>query len=149
MYIAIIRERKSPPDARVALTPDICQKIDTEYNYIRLAVEPSAGRCFSDEEYKSAGVAVKDEINNADVLLGVKEVPIDHLIPEKTYFFFSHTIKKQAYNRELLRALVRKNIKMVDYEALTNTKGQRVIAFGRFAGMVGAHNALYTWFQRH
>lgn len=149
MYIAIIRERKSPPDARVALTPDICQKIDNDYNYVRLEVEPSAGRCFSDEEYKVAGIELNKAVREADVLLGVKEVPIEHLIPQKTYFFFSHTIKKQAYNRELLRSLVKKQIKMVDYEALTDKNGQRVIAFGRFAGMVGAHNALYTWFQRH
>lgn len=149
MDVAIICERKNPPDARVALTPDVCQKIDAEYNYVHLSLEPSPERCFSKDEYIGTGVEIKEDISKADVLLGVKEVPIDHLVPEKTYFFFSHTIKKQAYNRDLLKALVQKKIKMVDYEALTNSHGQRVIAFGRFAGMVGAHNALYTWFQRH
>ena len=81
-------------------------------------------------------------------LLGVKEVPIETLIPNKTYCFFSHTIKEQAYNRKLLLAILEKNIRLVDYEVLTNEKGKRLIAFGRFAGMVGAHNGILTYGQR-
>ncbi|MDV7398220.1 hypothetical protein RZS08_42850, partial [Arthrospira platensis SPKY1] len=82
------------------------------------------------------------------MLLGIKEVPIPMLIPEKTYFFFSHTIKKQSYNRALLQAVLAKKIRLIDYEVLTDEKGVRLIAFGRFAGMVGAHNALYTYGRR-
>ncbi|MEM9991493.1 MAG: NAD(P)-dependent oxidoreductase, partial [Bacteroidota bacterium] len=87
-------------------------------------------------------------VADCDVLMGVKEVPIEQLIADKTYFFFSHTIKKQAYNRGLLQAILEKNIHLLDYEVLTNERGQRLIAFGKFAGMVGAHNALWTYGQR-
>jgi alanine dehydrogenase len=75
----------------------------------------------------------------------VKEVPVEQLIPGKTYLFFSHTIKKQPHNRKLLQALVKNKIRLIDYECLIDDKGIRVIAFGRWAGIVGAHNGLYTW----
>ncbi|MCU0348896.1 MAG: NAD(P)-dependent oxidoreductase, partial [Saprospiraceae bacterium] len=98
--------------------------------------------------YRSAGIVVTDDLGDCSVLLGVKEVPISQLIPEKTYFFFSHTIKQQPYNQKLLWAVLEKNIRLIDYEVLTDEHGARLIAFGRFAGMVGAHNALWTWGQR-
>lgn len=147
MQIGIIREGKTPPDSRVPLTPKQCARILKNYP-IQLVVQPSPNRCYSNNEYEAENVTLTDDLSNCEILMGVKEIPIEQLIPNKTYFFFSHTIKKQAYNRKLLQTIVEKNIRLIDYETLTNEKGKRLIAFGRFAGMVGAHNALQTYAQR-
>lgn len=147
MKIGIIAEGKIPNDSRVVLTPDQCAMI-TGTNDIEIVVQRSKNRCFSDVAYSQKGIKLVKNVDDCDVLIGVKEVPIDQLIPDKTYFFFSHTIKAQPYNRKLLQAILKKNIRLIDYEVLTNDKGQRVIAFGRFAGMVGAHNALMTYGMR-
>lgn len=143
--IALIREGKTPPDKRVALTPDQCVEFQHKFPQAQLIVQSSPIRCFTDEEYKNKGIDVVDDISHADVLVGVKEVPISWLIPNKTYFFFSHTYKKQPYNRDLLNAILDKNISLVDYELLTNEKGSRLIGFGRYAGVVGAYNGLRGW----
>lgn len=148
MKIAVIREGKYPPDKRVPLTPAQCADIQSKYD-VSITVQPSEIRCYTDEEYQTAGITLSEDIQDCDVLLGVKEVPIDQLISGKTYFFFSHTIKAQAYNRLLLQAILEKGIRLIDWETLTNADGQRLIAFGRFAGMVGAHNAIYTYGMRH
>ncbi len=147
MKIGVIREGKIPPDTRVPLSPAECKELRQKYQ-MDLLVEPSPIRCFSDAEYLQAGIPLSDKLDDREILLGVKEVPIEQLIPEKTYFFFSHTIKKQPYNRNLLRAILDKNIRLIDYEVLTDENGQRIISFGKFAGMVGAHNALYTYGKR-
>lgn len=146
MKIGIIREGKTPPDSRVPLNPMQCKALREKG--IDLIVQPSPNRCFKDEEYEKLGVPLSDNMEDRDVLMGVKEVPIDQLLNDKTYFFFSHTIKEQPYNRKLLQAITQKNINLIDYEVLTNDDGARVIAFGKFAGMVGAHNGLYTYGQR-
>ncbi len=143
MKIGIIREGKTPSDSRVPLTPMHCKQIID--SGINLVVQPSDHRCFSNDEYKVLSVPLQEDLSDCTVLLGVKEVPISQLIPNKTYFFFSHTIKEQVYNRDLLQACVDKNIRLIDYEVLTQKNGARVIAFGKFAGMVGAHNALWTY----
>ncbi len=145
--IGIVRERKTPSDFRVPLTPEQC-RIAQKHFPVKIVVEPSPDRCFSDKEYIEEGIEVNSKIYDCDFLLGVKEVPIPHLIPNKAYFFFSHTIKKQLYNRKLLQTLVDRNIRMIDYEVLTDDHGRRLIAFGTFAGMVGAHNAVYTYGER-
>ncbi len=115
---------------------------------IDIVVQRSDVRCYTDQDYIDAGVPVTDDMSDRNILLGVKEVPIELLIENKTYFFFSHTIKAQAYNQKLLQAVVEKGIRLIDYEVLTNSKGKRVIAFGKFAGMVGAHNAIWTYGKR-
>ncbi|MBK7939695.1 MAG: alanine dehydrogenase [Lewinellaceae bacterium] len=143
----IIREGKVPPDARVPLTPEQCAEAMVELP-VRIVVQPSPVRCFKNEEYTKHGVPLQEDLSDCDVLLGVKEVPSDLLIPEKTYLFFSHTMKKQTHNRRLLQAIVEKKIRLIDYEALTNERGERLIAFGFYAGIVGAHNALWTWGRR-
>lgn len=142
--VGIIRESKFPPDARVPLIPAQLQQLQQTFPDIDFAVQPSLGRCFADEEFSDAGIRLQENMSDRDILLGVKEVPYDLLIPGKTYLFFSHTIKKQPHNRKLLRALLSKNIRMIDYECLKDEKGIRVIAFGRWAGIIGAHNALWT-----
>ncbi len=147
MKIGIIREGKVPNDARVPLIPTQCKKLIDQYN-LDLVVQPSPTRCYKDEEFVQAGVTLQEDLTDRDILLGVKEVPIDQLISGKQYLFFSHTHKKQVYNRKLLKSFLDKNIHMVDYELLTNDKKQRLIAFGVFAGMVGAHNAIFTFGKR-
>jgi len=147
MKIGIIREGKTPPDSRVPLTPEQCAYLIKEKN-INITVQPSPKRCFPDENYLALGVPMSEDLSDCDVLMGVKEVPIDQLKSDKTYFFFSHTIKEQVYNRKLLQAIVEKNIRLIDYEVLTNDRGQRLIAFGKFAGMVGAHNGIMTYGTR-
>lgn len=143
----IIREGKVPPDARAPLTPEQCAEAMVELP-VRIVVQPSPVRCFKNEEYTTHGVPLQEDLSDCDVLLGVKEVPLNLLIPEKTYLFFSHTMKKQPHNRRLLQAIVEKKIRLIDYEALTNERGERLIAFGFYAGIVGAHNALWTWGRR-
>ena len=145
MKFGIIRERKNPPDRRVVLTPDACKKMLAKFPEAKIMVEPSPIRVYTDEEYREHGLNVTQEMENCDVLIGVKEVPIEYLIPNKKYFFFSHTIKKQSYNRNLLRAVLEKNIELYDHEVITGVKGQRLVAFGRYAGIVGAYNGLRTY----
>jgi hypothetical protein len=145
--IGIIREGKVPPDSRVPLTPEQCAEAQVELP-VRVVVEPSPVRCFKDEEFTKHGIHLQEDLSDCDILLGVKEVPIEKLISEKTYLFFSHTIKKQPYNRALLQAVLEKKIRLIDYEVLTNDKGERLIAFGFYAGIVGAHNGMWTWAQR-
>ena len=147
MKIGVIREGKVPPDSRVPLTPEQCAFLNKS-GKVEIVVQPSPNRCFDDESYQKAGISLREDLTDCDVLMGVKEVPIEQLIPDKTYFFFSHTIKKQSYNRDLLLAILEKNIRLLDYEVLTNEKGQRLIAFGKFAGMVGAHNGVMTYGNR-
>ncbi len=142
MKIGIIKEGKTPPDKRVPLSPTQCQEIKQKYPQIDLVVQKSNIRKFKDEDYANAGIDLVDEITDCDVLLGVKEVPIEDLIANKKYFFFSHTFKKQPYNRDLLQAIIEKNIQLIDWETITNSNGQRLIAFGRFAGIVGCFNGL-------
>ncbi|WP_400072445.1 NAD(P)-dependent oxidoreductase [Zobellia russellii] len=145
MKFGIIRERKNPPDRRVVLSPEACQKVLANQPKAEIIVEPSPIRVFSDESYSAKGLTVASKMEECDVLLGVKEVPITSLIPNKKYFFFSHTIKEQPYNRDLLRAVLEKNIELYDHEVITNNKEQRLVAFGRYAGIVGAYNGLRTY----
>ena len=98
---------------------------------------------------QNLGLELTKDLSSCDILLGVKEVPIDYLIQGKTYLFFSHTKKMQPYNKPLMQALIQKNISMVDYECLTFDDGQRVLGFGVYAGIVGAHNALLTYGKKH
>ena len=148
MKFGLIRERKNPPDRRVVLSPQNCRQLLNQFPGLEILVEPSPIRVFSDSEYEAEGITVSDKMEDCEVLLGVKEVPIESLIPNKKYFFFSHTIKKQPYNRDLLRAILQKNIELYDHEVITNAKGQRLVAFGRYAGIVGAYNGIRAWGMR-
>jgi alanine dehydrogenase len=138
---ALIKERKSPPDRRVVFSPKMCQKVMEMYPETKILVESSDVRFFKDEEYVKAGIEVVKDVSKCDYFLGVKEVPVEALIPHKKYFFFSHTIKHQPYNRELLRAILEKKIELYDHETIVDERGHRLIGFGRYAGLVGAYNA--------
>ncbi|MBW3518676.1 NAD(P)-dependent oxidoreductase [Flavobacterium sp. NKUCC04_CG] len=141
MKFGLIKERKSPPDRRVVFSPSELVEVVKRFPEVEFVVETSDIRVFSDQEYRDLGFEVSDDLSDCDVLLGVKEVPIDALIPNKTYFFFSHTIKKQSYNRALLQACLDKNIRLIDHETLVDENDKRLIGFGRYAGIVGAYNA--------
>jgi saccharopine dehydrogenase (NAD+, L-lysine forming) len=147
--IGLLREGKNPPDKRVAFTPRQVEEILQRFPHVLIECQPSASRSFSDEEYSEVGAQIKEDLSDCDILMGVKEVPVDALIPNKTYLFFSHTIKKQPYNRNLLREILKKNIRLIDYETLRDWQGNRLVAFGRYAGIVGAYNALWTFGQRY
>lgn len=145
MKFGIIRERKNPPDRRVVLTPEACESARGKFKKAEFMVEPSPVRAFPDEAYREKGISVTGEMDNCDVLIGVKEVPIANLLPNKKYFFFSHTIKKQPYNQDLLRTVLERNIELYDHEVITNSKGERLVAFGRYAGIVGAYNGFRAY----
>ena len=149
IQIGIIREEKLPVDHRVPLTPEQAAQIDKDFPGVKIKVESSIARCYPDEDYRKRGIEIVSSAIDCDILMGVKEVPISSLIGDKTYLFFSHTIKKQAYNRNLLCAVLEKNIRLIDYEALINKRGHRVVAFGRWAGIVGAYNAIWTYGERY
>ena len=146
--IGLIREGKTPPDKRVPFTPLQVEEIEQRFPHTKVMAQSSASRCYQNEEYTKLDVAVNDDLASCDILMGIKEVPPLELLEGKTYLFFSHTIKKQPYNRKLLQEVLRKKIRLIDYETLTDTQGNRLVAFGRFAGMVGAYNGLWTYGKR-
>ncbi len=137
---AIIKERKNPPDRRVVFSPQKCQEVRQTFPEAKIIAEASDIRIFPDETYREAGFEVTEDVSEATVMLGVKEVPVEALIPNKKYFFFSHTIKEQPYNRKLLKAILDKKIELYDHETIVNRNGRRLIGFGRYAGLVGAYN---------
>ncbi|MEM7107215.1 MAG: NAD(P)-dependent oxidoreductase [Bacteroidota bacterium] len=147
--IGIIREGKIPSDKRVPFTPAQAKEIEAIFKGITVKIQSSDVRTFSDREFLEQGLDVVDDVSDCDVLFGVKEVPVDDLIPSKTYFFFSHTIKEQPYNKELLRVVLEKNIRLIDYEILTDSNNLRIVAFGRYAGLVGAYNGILTYGKRY
>jgi Alanine dehydrogenase len=148
MQLGIIKEGKIPADNRVPLTPAQCKWLMKMNKSIFICVQSSAHRCFTDDEYKRAGIQVVNELSHCDIILGIKEVPVDQLIANKTYLFFSHTRKKQPQNQQLLQTITEKNITLIDYECMEHTDGQRIIGFGFFAGIVGAHNGMMVYGER-
>ena len=147
--IGVLREEKSPPDKRVPLTPLICTELLRKYQNLEIVIQPSKIRCYSDDEYLAFGLTMQEDLSDCDLLMGVKEVPKEKLIPEKKYCFFSHTIKKQAHNIKLMKALIEKKIQMIDYETLTDKNHNRIIGFGRFAGIVGTYNGILGYGRKY
>jgi saccharopine dehydrogenase (NAD+, L-lysine-forming) len=149
LKIGLIREGKIPPDKRVAFTPLQAEEVEQRFPHVKVLCETSSIRCFQDQEYKALDIEVTENVGDCDILMGIKEVPVSSLIPGKTYLFFSHTLKKQPYNRKLLQAALEKKIRLIDYEALKDKLGNRLVAFGRYAGIVGAYNGLWTYGNRY
>lgn len=148
MKIALLREGKIPADKRVALSPKQCLEVLNQYPGLVLVVQSSPIRKFTDQDYLDLGIVLQEDLSDCDVLIGVKEVPKKDLIPHKTYFYFSHTIKEQPYNKSLLLKMLSLNIRMIDYEVLTNEKSKRLIGFGRYAGIVGCYNGFLAYGKR-
>ena len=145
MKIGVLKEEKIPADKRVAFSPTQCLYIKSQYPNFEILVQSSDIRCFSDSEYTALGISVVNDITECDLFFGIKEVPKEKLIPNKTYFYFSHTIKKQVYNRALLVKMIDMNITMIDYEVLKSINGNRLLGFGKYAGIIGAYNAFLTY----
>ncbi|MFO0359379.1 MAG: NAD(P)-dependent oxidoreductase [Flavobacteriales bacterium] len=144
VILGIVREGKVPPDFRVPLTPEQCIRVMEEFPHLEVIVQPSPIRKFQDDEYRALGIRMEEDLSNCDYLMGVKEVPLDMLIPNKSYLFFSHTLKKQPHNAKLLKTILEKKIRLIDYETLKGTDGKRIIGFGRYAGIVGAYHGFRT-----
>ena len=142
MKFGILKERKNPPDRRVVFSPDELVRLKQLHQNVTVKVEASDIRVFTDSQYEDLGIKITDDISDCDILFGVKEVPVENLIPNKSYFFFSHTIKKQPYNRKLLQAILDKSIDLYDYETIVDANNRRLIGFGRYAGIVGAYNSI-------
>jgi alanine dehydrogenase len=142
MKLGIIKERKNPPDRRVVFSPDELARLKQLHQNIIVKVESSDLRVFTDEQYRNMGIEVAEDISDCDVFFGVKEVPVDYLVPNKSYFFFSHTLKKQPHNRKLLQALLEKNIDFYDHETIVDSRNFRLIGFGKYAGIVGTYNSI-------
>lgn len=148
ILVGLIREGKTPADKRVPFTPNQVEEIEQRFPYVTIVCQQSDVRCFEDSEYRELGIEVRPDVSDCHILMGIKEVPIADLIEGKTYLFFSHTIKKQPYNRKLLEAAVKKRIRLIDYEALKDKQDNRLVAFGRYAGIVGAYNGLWAYGKR-
>lgn len=148
LKIGLIKEGKIPADSRVAFTPSQCKWIHSNFNDVRVIAQHSNSRCFADNEYAMAGVEVKEDMSECDILMGIKEVPVEMLMPGKTYYFFSHTKKMQPHNRNLLHQIIKNHITLVDYECLEHDDGTRILGFGFFAGIVGAHNGMMAYGNR-
>ncbi|MEJ6777810.1 MAG: NAD(P)-dependent oxidoreductase [Crocinitomicaceae bacterium] len=147
--IGVIKEGKVPPDKRVPLTPKQCHLVETIYPNVEVIVQPSHIRAYSDADYLAEGIRMSEDLSECEIILGVKEVNISDLIPNKKFLFFSHTLKKQPYNRDLLQAVLDNKIQLIDYEALKNMSNKRLIGFGRYAGVVGCYNGLLTYGLKH
>lgn len=148
LTIGLIREEKIPADNRVGFTPSQCKWIQNNFAEIKIIVQQSEHRCFSDKEYSMAGIEVREDISDCNILMGIKEVPVEMLIPDKTYFIFSHTKKLQTRNRKLLQSIIENKITLIDYECLEHDDGTRILGFGFFAGIVGAHNGMMAYGER-
>jgi hypothetical protein len=149
MKFGIIKERKSPPDKRVVFSPTMLLAFKEQFPQAEIKVESSDVRIFKDEEYSDLGIEVGTDMTDCDVLIGVKEVPIESLLPQKSYFFFSHTIKKQPHNKKLLQAIINKHITLYDHETVTDAANRRLIGFGRYAGIVGTYNGFRAFGQKY
>jgi len=147
--IGVLREGKVPPDFRVPLTPKQCAYIKETYSNVDVLVQRSPIRAFTDQQYENEGLELVDALDSCDIIVGVKEVNIDDLIPDKSFMFFSHTYKKQPYNRALLKEILNKNIRLIDYEVIKDKRNIRLIGFGRYAGIVGCYNAFLTYGLKH
>lgn len=149
LKLVLLREGKTPPDKRVPFTPLQTEEIEQRFPHVKVICQPSHVRCFKDSEYAGLDIAIQEDVGDCDILMGIKEVPIQNLIASKTYLFFSHTLKKQPYNRKLLQEVLKKKIRLIDYETLKDQQGNRLVAFGRYAGIVGAYNGLWAYGKKY
>src|SRR5258706_2308367 len=147
--IGLVREGRVPPDKRAPFSPLQVEEIQQRFSNVKVFCQASPVRCLQDDEYAALGIDVMPDVGFCDILMGIKEVPVSNLIPDKTYLFFSHTLKRQPHNRKLLQKILELNIRLIDYEAFKDIQGNRLVAFGRFAGIVGAYNALWTYGKRY
>ena len=151
--IGVIKETR-PDENRTPLIPEHIENIKSNYPNLNVVVQPSKNRCFSDDEYKNRGAEINEDLSKCSIIFGVKEIDTDVLMNNKTYVFFSHTYKlnKETLNnaqgtpgmdkKELLKCVLEKKIRLIDYENIRDINSKRYLGFGRFAGIVGCYNTL-------
>ena len=145
--IGIRREDKNEWEARVPLIPEHARTLVHEQG-IEVSIQPSDIRAYSDDEYRQAGAKVTENLSDCEMALAVKEIPVEFFLPNKTYVFFSHTIKGQSENMPMLKTLMEKGAQLIDYEKIVDDEGRRLIFFGRHAGLVGMINSLWAYGKR-
>ncbi|KAJ3196917.1 hypothetical protein HK101_007282 [Irineochytrium annulatum] len=141
LSLGIRREDKNRWERRVPLVPDHVERLVKELG-VKVIVQPSSKRVIPDEKYAEVGAVISEDLSKADVIIGVKEVPTENLIPDKTYMFFSHTYKGQKYNMPMLKNILDKRIRLMDYELMKDEGNRRLVLFSRFAGYAGFLDAL-------
>jgi alpha-aminoadipic semialdehyde synthase len=144
--IGIRREDKNKWERRVPIIPKHIKKLYSKYG-IDTIIQPSKIRIFSDEDYKSVGATVNEELSTS-LVFAVKEIPIDFIKPKTTYVFFSHTIKGQKHNMPMLKKMMKLGCNLIDYEKIADEKGRRLVFFGKFAGLAGMLDTLWAFGQR-
>lgn len=142
LKVGILRETKNPPDRRVPLTPPQIVALQELYPQAQFYVQPSDFRSYTNDEYEYLDIPLKEDLRDCDILMGVKEIDRRTFIHGKTYLFFAHVVKKQPHNGEMFRAMAEQKLTLIDYELMTTDEGRRIVAFGRYAGIVGAYNGL-------
>lgn len=142
MKIGILAETTSTNDERVALTPFDARKLLEHFPQLQIVAQPSINRTFNNLDYQKQGIEISNDLTKCDLILGVKEVDIESVIPQKTYLFFAHIGKKQSYHQQYFQQLAHQKITLIDYEYFTDEKNNRITAFGHEAGIVGTYYAL-------
>ncbi len=145
--IGIRREDKNQWERRVPLTPADVKELKEKFG-IKTIIQPSKIRIFKDEEFAEAGAEVNEDLGRASVVLAVKEIPQHLFLEGKTYVFFSHTVKGQHYNMPMLKRMMELKCNLIDYERVVNEKKQRLIFFGRYAGLAGMVDTLHTFGEK-
>lgn len=145
--IGIRHEDKYKMERRVAIIPGHAKKLVSEQG-LKILVQKSPKRVFTHEEFIAAGAEITERLDDAPVILGIKEMPEDFFEEGKTYVFFSHVIKGQPYNMPMLRKMIEKKVTLIDYEKIEDEVGKRLIFFGRYAGLAGMINSLWSLGQR-
>jgi alpha-aminoadipic semialdehyde synthase len=141
--LGIRREDKSKWERRVVITPEHVAQVLKANKDIKVIVQPSKNRVFRDVEYQQAGAEINEDLSEAAIIFGVKEVPIDKIFPNKTHVYFSHTIKAQEANMDALDSILAKKTRLIDYEKICDAENKRLVAFGKFAGNTGAIDFLH------
>ncbi len=142
-YIGIRHEDKYAMERRAPLTPKHVKRL-TDQKKLDIIIQASDKRIFTEDEYRKAGAKVASDLKDCDVILGVKEIPLDFFEPHKTYVFFSHVIKGQPYNMPMLKRMMELKCNLIEYEKVMDEQGKRLIFFGRYAGLAGMINSLWA-----
>ncbi|MCB2203728.1 hypothetical protein KQI65_03200 [bacterium] len=145
--IGIRRETKDPTQQRVPLSPDQVRSLVNDHG-LRVLVERMPQRIFPDEEYAAAGAELSDDFRDANIVFGVKEIDTEYMLDDMAYMFFSHTIKAQSYNMDMLRNMLQRNMTLFDYELIKDAEGRRLVFFGNFAGYAGMIDSMWAMGKR-
>ncbi len=147
MKIGIRREDKNIWEGRVPLIPTDIKELMRQHT-LEFSIQPSKIRAFNDEEYQAVGISVKEDLSDCDLIIAVKEIPVDFFQENKNYLFFSHTIKGQQENIPILKKIIEKKSTLIDYERIVDNENRRIVFFGKYAGIAGMIDSFYGFGQR-